>query len=505
MATYYVDFVNGLDANNGLGPDASHASNKPWKTITKLLGAAGMASGDTAYLSPAGPFRETVTVAMTSAVAETSIFGDPGNAQGFKTSGGVLVSPGEVFFSAYTTNDKTNPAAATLLTLSGRDFLTFERITFVGGSASPTCISATTATSINCTFRYCTFIIGRSATTMAWTNAADIAFNLTIDRCIFWQLGTVACITITGNTSAAADYDLNVQITNCILFGGVGAQGVLIQPAGAGAFKAGGVDVYNCLILFTNQAVLCNGANLSTSIPCTVYNSIMHSSSSVVQATTLGQLLEDYNYLIWSTPRTNVAVGANSQVAGANVILPYALLLSYGQELVAVGRFARPFLSHLESSPFLGFGNQAGGPSVDILSAGRPAGGASALKAIGPYERGDSWRRETTTVRTGANALSVTGPGYQDFLVPVAVVSTTVTVYLRKDATYAGTAPKLQVLAQPEIGVSAAEDTLGAAADTWEQQSLNFTPTAAGVVTIRLLSTDTNGGGKAFADDFDVV
>ena len=67
MATYYLDFVNGSDANNGLGPDASHASNKPWKTLGKLLGASGFASGDTAYLSPAGPFREVVTVAMTSA------------------------------------------------------------------------------------------------------------------------------------------------------------------------------------------------------------------------------------------------------------------------------------------------------------------------------------------------------------------------------------------------------------------------------------------------------
>ena len=36
MTTYYADFVNGNDANNGLGPDASHANNKPWKTIGKL-------------------------------------------------------------------------------------------------------------------------------------------------------------------------------------------------------------------------------------------------------------------------------------------------------------------------------------------------------------------------------------------------------------------------------------------------------------------------------------
>ena len=122
MTTYYVDFINGLDANNGLGPDASHATNKPWKTIAKLLGAAGMASGDTAYLSPAGPFREVVTIAMTSAASETAIIGDPGNAQGFNTSGGVLVTPADVIWTAYTTNDTTAPSATILLTLRGATF-----------------------------------------------------------------------------------------------------------------------------------------------------------------------------------------------------------------------------------------------------------------------------------------------------------------------------------------------------------------------------------------------
>jgi hypothetical protein len=76
MTTYYVDPVNGLDANNGLGPDASAVSNKPWKTLAKLLGAAGFASGDTAYLAP-GTYREVVTVAMTSATVTTSILAIP--------------------------------------------------------------------------------------------------------------------------------------------------------------------------------------------------------------------------------------------------------------------------------------------------------------------------------------------------------------------------------------------------------------------------------------------
>jgi hypothetical protein len=47
MATYYVSNSGGSDSNNGLGPDASDATNKPWLTIGKALGASGISSGDT--------------------------------------------------------------------------------------------------------------------------------------------------------------------------------------------------------------------------------------------------------------------------------------------------------------------------------------------------------------------------------------------------------------------------------------------------------------------------
>ena len=71
MATYYISNW-GSDSNNGLGPDPTHASNKPWLTIAKALGAAGIASGDTVYLCP-GTYRELVTVNMTSATVETKV------------------------------------------------------------------------------------------------------------------------------------------------------------------------------------------------------------------------------------------------------------------------------------------------------------------------------------------------------------------------------------------------------------------------------------------------
>lgn len=88
MSTYYIDSTNGSDSNNGLGPDASHASNKPFLTIGKLIAASGVfVNGDIAYIAP-GYYRETITVGITSLTSEGQIIGDSANSKGFKTSGG---------------------------------------------------------------------------------------------------------------------------------------------------------------------------------------------------------------------------------------------------------------------------------------------------------------------------------------------------------------------------------------------------------------------------------
>jgi hypothetical protein len=119
----------------------------------------------------------------------------------------------------------------------------------------------------------------------------------------------------------------------------------------------------------------------------------------------------------------------------------------------------------------------------------------------GAFERGDTWAKETTTVRTGSNALYAMGPATQDFDVPVDAAATKISVWLRYDTTYAGTLPQLKVLNGEEAGVTAATATMVAAADTWEQVSLTFTPARAGIVTIRLQSNCTATTGFAFADD----
>lgn len=506
MATnYYVDFVNGLDANNGLGPDASAVTNKPWKTITKLLGAAGLASGDTAYLSPAGPFRETVAVAMTSATAETKIIGDYENKQGFKTSAGVAVAPGPVILTAYTTNDKTAPAAAITLNFAGRDFLTFQNMMIVGGSTTVVSAGAAHATDIK--FTDCAIFPGalqNAGSAVSITGGTfGLAINWTFDRCLIFKLSSSgAGVTIVLATGTGADYDANILFRNTLFLGGASVT-IAITASGTAANRGGGVRLKNCTDISTGQTMTTAATYISTTIPCDVVNCLLikTSAQAVLSAGTSGQITENYNLIYSGTARTNVTAGANSISDGS-----YAPLFHFGQERIW-GMFPRPYGAPMSGSPILGFGGDGTQTAYDLFNRPRPAGGASALPAAGALERGNTFGKETTTVQSGTNAISIVGPGYQDFYVPVDATATVLSIYLRYDSTYAGTRPQIQLLANGEIGVVAQTVTATTAAlNAWEQNSLaSFTPTAKGIVVFRVISNDTNGAGKAFADTFAIT
>lgn len=509
MATYYVDFVNGADANNGLGPDASHASNKPWKTITKALGAAGAASGDTIYLSPAGPFRETVSVAMTSAVAETLVIGDYANQQGFKTSAAVRVTPGPVIVTAFTTNDKTAPSGTTLLNLAGRDFLTFRNIMFVGGLSS-IIVTATTQTSTNITFTDCAFLTPQGAGGhMSATCAFNTPFNWLIDRCIFSPTAAASALlfTLVTGTSPAADYDCGVVIRNCVFIASGITQTIRAVNSGTAAQKGGGLDIQNCLSIGTQSSFLTTPAtHISTTIPCTVNNCAivgMGSASSLLSAGTSGQITENYNLLASTNTRTNVSTGANSISDGS-----YAPLYHFGQERIW-GSLIRQFGEPMASSPLLAFGNDGNQTATDHRGVGhiRPAGGASALPAVGAMDRANTFIADTSPIGNGTSAIKVTGPGYAEFLVPVPASQVTISCVVKWDATYAGTKPQLQIDANGRNGVSAETVTAVGSSGSNETLTLSaFTPSRAGdMVTIRVISNDTNGGGLLQVDNFSVT
>ena len=502
MTNFYADFVNGNDANNGLGPDASHASNKPFKTLTFALGATGIASGDTLYLSPAGPFRETCQVAMASAVAETLVIGDYANAQGFKTSGAVAVAPGPVIWTAYTTNDKTAPSGTSLFVPNSRDFLTFRNIMFVAGTASPSLIQANSVTSTNITFTDCAFLQTPTSNVnpISVAMATGVAANWLFDRCHF-LLRSPPLFTLP--TIAGADYDANIVFRNCVIQSSQGA--ISVTASGALANKGGGVVIRNCLIMSASGGFATLSANNSTTIPCSIVNSVVMSATTCLSAQTLGQITENYNLLLMGT-RTNVTAGANSINDNS-----YAGLIHFGQERIW-GGLIRQFGEPMAGSPLLGFGNDGSQTATDLRGTGRirPAGlgaAGSQLAAAGALERDNSFVTDASPIGSGGSAIKNTGPGYAEFVVPVPARAITISCKVKWDATYAGTKPQLQIDANGRNGVSAETITATVAATNIETLTLTpFTPSKAGdYVRVRVISNDTNGAGVLQVDDFSVT
>jgi hypothetical protein len=122
---------------------------------------------------------------------------------------------------------------------------------------------------------------------------------------------------------------------------------------------------------------------------------------------------------------------------------------------------------------------------------------------IGAVESRARPQKEVSTIRTGTASFRFEGAGFHDVLIPVAATSTTVSVYGRYDSNHSGSLPQLQVLDIP--GVADQTDTMVAAANTWEELTATFTPTASGIARVRMVCRDTSSTGKVFFDDLTVT
>jgi len=491
MTTYYVS-PSGSDANNGLGPDASAAVNKPWLTIGKALGAAGINSGDTVYIAP-GTYQEVVTVAMTSATVETKVLGDPLNAQGFKDGSGLLLTPGLVRWTAYTTNDKSAPSASNTLSLAGRDFLTFEKIYFVAGDTH--IVSYSTAVSTNLTFRNCVFCASSELVTylVNLTGLIDGSAIL-FERCSFF--GSKASIALYLSSAASTGTgNIGVTVRNCKFEGGSTSYAIAwvnTTVTGNGLVVEGNTMVGHLYgVYISNTAV-------TQTYPALVRNNLIYACQNALYCASgaNAQMVESYNLINASMPRTNVTAGTGSISDGS-----YSCLLDCGYSLL-VGLIPRAPFEPIPGSPVLGFGDGGSFSAEDMWGRIRPSGGASLLKGVGCLELHDFAAKELTTKDVSDAGIVLTGPGDHDILVAVDATSTTISVKGRYDATHnVTTKPQIILLAAPEIGVATETKTMTAAVDTWETLTFSaFTPTAKGWVTIRLVSRPAAGSGKAFFD-----
>lgn len=493
MAVYFVSTA-GNDANNGLGPDASHATNKPWLTIGKALGAAGISSGDTVHIGP-GVYREIVNVAMTSAVAETFVKGDPRNKNGFKDGSGVLLAAQPVRWTSWTTDDKAASSTSRLLTLTNKDFLTFEDIFCISRNET---VFSNTGIPKNITFRRC-FIQSLTARCISITGTTALqTASWLVESCLLSGIGgSQFGFTPSG---AGADWDLDITIRNCVIQS-ANTEAVTLTRGAVNTFLGGGVKVYNCTII--GATGIRTVGSTSTTFPCYVRNCIVIAAGTGINAANAGEIVEDYNVIYASTARTNVTAGANSTTT-------YSPMLDYGQSQLW-GFLPRPPFSPTFDSPMLGFGTDGGvSLSTDLLERDRPSGPgitwANALKAVGCFEYHDFAQKDTSG--DVGDGWILTGPGDQDIQVPVDATSTTISIRVRYDTNHGtGSKPQAELLSAEDIGVASGQTlTASVGVDTWETLTFSaITPTSKSWVTIRLRSRSAAGNGVAKFDTLAVT
>jgi hypothetical protein len=367
VTTYYVR-KSGSDAAAGTSAGAA------WATIGKALLAGGMATGDTVYIG-AGIYREAVTVGITP-TTPTNVIGD--------VTGQFTGDAGEVRWHGGA-HDFIAPS--TPLNLNTKNYLAFSNIVFYGPSAVLTNIGGH-----DCSFTACAFFGGLNGTT-----TVDIATNLTFDRCYFLAYATPLAFNLP--KSSVADYDVNILIRNCLILG-LGATSVSIATTGAVSFKPGGVHIRSSTILGGN-GVLSNTVNLSTSIPCTVYDCLILASNVGISFGAAGQCLEDFNLIHAASLRNaNVAVGTHS-----NTVASMPPVLSIGHEAIWGGQ-PRPFGLPPRDSLAHGWGSQSGGPAVDILNRPRPSG-ANRVLFTGTATAGAATTLTNSGATWGTNQLAM--------------------------------------------------------------------------------------------------
>jgi hypothetical protein len=123
MAIYYVR-NDGNDSNTGTGTQTTQA----WKTLTKALGASGIAGGDTLYIAP-GVYRETVTLGFSSSASTTYIIGDP---LATKFSG---LTASSVRVTSYLTTDTLGLSGNNTITAIGKSNISFDKLYIETASA----------------------------------------------------------------------------------------------------------------------------------------------------------------------------------------------------------------------------------------------------------------------------------------------------------------------------------------------------------------------------------
>lgn len=493
MANWYIR-KSGSDSNGGTSP------SNAWLTLTKALDSATpIASGDTVWIG-AGVYRETVFSGK-DFTSETFFKAD---VTGVNTG-----DAGEVIFSMWLIDEFTNPSDTDPCLRPG-NFQTYEDIRFESYDWRAIDLAVNLGGAHDVTFRRCTITSFNGGPAVEVWVKANVPSNFLMDQCLVFGYGDVFLIQAYYHT---ANYDIGITIRNSIIIAWGAGPGITIRPVGSVlAGKFGGGKVLQSLILGArNGGIWINLNDYNTGNKLVVRGCQIIAESGIT-SDAANQIDENYNVITSWTARSNVSSGANSLSGVPPVINSFTW--NFGHEQLTKRLIPRPYWAPRDGSLLLGFhaaGSYTGEQSVDMLNRPRPAGapnlnyaGSSLNYAVGPLERHDTGQMEIAVVDPAAGPASIVlvGPADHDIRVPVPASAVTITIRGRFDTTHGTTTrPQVTRLANTEIGVTATTVTMTVAADTWETLTIGpFTPTAIGIVTLRLLSRPAAAGGKAYFD-----
>lgn len=462
MVDRYVG-VGGNDGNSGL----------TWALRKLTLNGVEdtpVVAGDDIYVGP-GTYREMLTVDVSGgAGTEITYIGD---VTGCNTDavGGVVRVTGS-------NNDQTGTRAH-CVEANAKDYRTFRGFRFDFPTAQLWDIDGD---SDNWVVEDCVF------TTAGNTHMLDVngtANNWTIRRCLFYGGSSAAYLIIFAH---GANHTGTHSIVNCLL-----------MPGGEGRCMyfnlVDTVDILNCSILGGDYGVRSNIAGgVANSI--IVQNCILAYSRRALFAAAAAQIVEDFNTLFHNTTdRTNVAIGGNSVAYPPLLAMP---LLFSGAEQISGFEFPWWF-GQLSQWSQVGEITGANPEDYDLVAIPRPPNNAS--RSWGALQRHDK-DRETVTVQAGTASLKFDDAARWQIWVPVTDTSTTITVYVYREANYAGLLPQM-IIKQPCVADRVTTDV--AAASQWNQLSDTFVPDAdTTYVVVELVSRNTQNVG-AFDVFFDTL
>lgn len=451
-----------------VGPTpAGSADGTSWANRYGSLNAAEdrpLAAGDVVYVAP-GVYREMLTC---------DVSGSSGNPITFiaDITGGNTDGIGGTVRVTGSDNDQTQTRNS-CISASSRNYRTFS------GFAFDMCITTNPLVSLtNCAnwiIEDCSFSHSQRGIV-----ATDAVTDFTLRRCVF--MTSVYGVWFTSTSDRVASNNL---VENCLFLGnGGGGHGLNID-------RFSGMSVRNCLF-HGHNTYGCRVGTAAASGQVTINNCIFYNNNGGIQGPTTAAIAENYNAFYGNqVDRSNTSTGANSNAFPPLLEMP--LLLS-GYRLP--WRFAAPS----EWSPLRAIAgtNEA---TEDLQGITRPV--ASARKSWGAVQFSNIGR-ETTTVRTGTSSLRLADATRHQVFVPTDNVSTTFSVWVRWEANYAGTLPRL-IVKQP--GQADQTATATGSAGTWEQLSITLTPAAIpGYVVAELVSsnTATSGNYAVYFDDLEV-